>query len=266
MTTATQNTKSSEPTPLYALVGATDLAIESVRHALADATRRQAEIQAQFEHLQTELTKRRNDVQKLLSEPKRLQAELEQVPGLVLGRTMEAAARAETRYEELATRGKTLVERLDLQKTTQDLVESGKATLSRTRAAVTTARQTAGDVATSARETFAAGRRETATTAEATETEATETEATETEATETEATETEVETAAETAAEAVVKTATATRKRIARTRPVTKDPATKDPATKKTTTHTRKHSADTAQTSAEAEQGAAEASPGQGDE
>jgi heparin binding hemagglutinin HbhA len=257
MTTATQNTKSSEPTPLYALVGATDLAIESVRHALADATRRQAEIQAQFEHLQTELTKRRNDVQKLLSEPKRLQAELEQVPGLVLGRTMEAAARAETRYEELATRGKTLVERLDLQKTTQDLVESGKATLSRTRAAVTTARQTAGDVATSARETFAAGRRETATTAEATETEATETEATETEAT---------ETAAETAAEAVVKTATATRKRIARTRPVTKDPATKDPATKKTTTHTRKHSADTAQTSAEAEQGAAEASPGQGDE
>lgn len=166
MATATKIRKSTEPTPLYALVGATDLAVEGVRHALVDAGRRQAEVQAQFEQqveqLQAELAKRRTEVVKLFSEPKRLQAELEQVPGLVLGRTMEVAAKAETRYEELAERGKSLVERLRSQKATQDLISQGKATISRTKAAVTTARHAAEDVAASARGTLTIGRREAA--------------------------------------------------------------------------------------------------------
>lgn len=165
MATAMKTPKSTDPTPLYALVGATDAAVESVRHALADASRRQAEVQAQverqLEQLHVQLTKRRDEVAKLLGEPKRLQAELEQVPGLVFGRTLEAAAKAETRYEALAERGKSLVERLRSQKTTQDLLDQGMATISRTKVAVATARLTAEDVAASARETIGLGKRDT---------------------------------------------------------------------------------------------------------
>jgi hypothetical protein len=165
MATSTETPKpATERTPLYALVGATDLAVEGVRHALTDAVNRRAEVrsevQAQVEHLQAEFGKRRAEVSKLLVEPKRIQAELEQVPGLVLGRTLEVAAKAETRYEELAERGKSLVERLRTQKATQDLIDQGKSTLSRTKAAVTTARHAAADVASSARETLHVGRRE----------------------------------------------------------------------------------------------------------
>jgi heparin binding hemagglutinin HbhA len=262
MASAPQNTKSSEPTPLYALVGATDLAVESFRNALADAARRQAEFQAQFEHLQTELikrraevrtelVKRRAEVQKLLGEPKRLQAELEQVPGLVFGHTMEAAVKAETYYEELAARGKTLVERLCTQKTTQDLVESGKATLNRTKAAVTTARQTAGDVATSAREVLTAGRHETTQIAETTMLDAEDVSSTE-----------NVSGDASGADTAVIPKATVTaRKRIARTRPTAKSATVKN-----MTVPPRKQTTKNARNDVEAEREATEPSPEQDDE
>jgi hypothetical protein len=211
MATAIKTRKSTtEPTPLYALVGATDLAVEGVRHALDTATRRQAEVQAeaksQFEQLQTELSKRGHEVQKLLGEPKRLQSELEHVPGLVIGRTMEVASKAETRYEELAERGKTLVDRLRTQKATQDLISQGKATISRTKAAVTTARHASEDVAASARETLHVGRREAAAVAEVTSI--------------------ATEAGADATAEAVDATATTARKRVARTRSATKRAAT----------------------------------------
>lgn len=170
MATATPTHRPTDPTPLYALVGATDLAVEGVRHALADAARRQAEVQAelqtQLEQFQAGLLRRRAEVTKLLGERGRLQAEIEQVPALVLGRTLEAAAKAETRYEELAERGKSLLERLRSQKATQDLVTQGKVTISRTKAAVTTARHAAGDVAASARDTVTVGRRQAAAAAE----------------------------------------------------------------------------------------------------
>jgi hypothetical protein len=211
MATATQTRRSStEPTPLYALVGATDLAVEGVRHAIADAAHRQSEVQAQvqqqFEQIQSELTTRGTEGQKRLGEPKRLQAEIEHVPGLVIGRTLEVAAKAETRYEELAERGKSLIERLRAQKATQDLIDQGKATISRTKAAVTTARHAAEDVAASARETLTVGKREAKAVAEVT----------------TIATQAGAEATAE-AAEATRKTA---RKRVARTRSATKSAAT----------------------------------------
>ena len=60
-------------------------------------------MQAQLEQLQGGLAKRRDDVQKLLGEPKRLQAELEQVPGLVIGRTLEATGATSVRYTKPAS-------------------------------------------------------------------------------------------------------------------------------------------------------------------
>lgn len=210
MATATKTSKSTEPTPLYALVGATDLAVEGVRQALADAGRRQAEVQAQFEqqveHLQAELIRRREEVSKLIAEPKKLQAELEQFPGLVLGRTMEAAAKAETRYEELAERGKSLIERMRSQKATQDFITQGKATISRTKAAVTTARHSAEDVVASARETIGLGKQEAAAVAEVTEA--------------------AVKAGGDATVEAAERTVVTARKRVARTRTVAKSAAT----------------------------------------
>jgi len=208
MATATNTRKPTEP--LYALVGATDLAVESVRHALADAGRRQAEVQAQFEqqveHFQAELIKRREEVAKLFGEPKKLQAELEQVPGIVLGRTLEAAAKAETRYEQLAERGKSLIEKLRDQQATQDLISQGKATISRTKAAVTTARHSAEDVVASARETIGIGKREVAAVAETTEASA--------------------QAGAETTAAAGEQTVVTARKKVVRTRTAAKGAAT----------------------------------------
>jgi hypothetical protein len=125
----------ADSTPLCALVGATDLAAEGVRKALADVARRQSEVQtrvhAHVEQLQaelgkrraelgTELGKRRSEALELLGEPRRLQAEFEQVSGLVVGRTLEAAARAGMRYGELAERGKSVLERLNSEKTAGD--------------------------------------------------------------------------------------------------------------------------------------------------
>jgi heparin binding hemagglutinin HbhA len=209
MATATKTRNSTEPTPLYALVGATDLAVEGVRHALADAGRRQTEIQAQveqqLEQLQAELTKRREDVVKLLGEPKKLQAELEQVPGMVLGRTMEAAAKAETRYEELAERGKSLIERLRNQKATQDMITQGKVTISRTKAAVTTARHSAEEVVASARETIGIGKREAEAVAEVTKSSA--------------------KAGAEATAQAAGETVATARRKVARTRTAAKSAA-----------------------------------------
>lgn len=153
MATTTQNGRTTDPTPLYALVGATDRAVEGVRHALADAARRQAEVRAevqtQVEHLQAEIGKRRAEVAELLGEPRRLQAGLEQVPGLVLGRALEVAARAETQYEELAARGKSLLERLGTQPPTQDLTSRSHVTDNHAKVTVTTIRPTAEDVTAS---------------------------------------------------------------------------------------------------------------------
>jgi hypothetical protein len=239
MATTTPTLKPTDPTPLYALVGATDLAVEGVRHALADAARRQAEVQAevqaQVEHLQAELGKRRAEVSKLLTEPKRLQAELEQVPGLVLGRTLEAAAKAETRYEELAERGKSLLERLSTQRATQDLVSRGKVTISRTKAAVTTARNAAGDIAVSARngggdvvasarDTLAVGRRQAAVAVDDTTASATE--------------------SAETVKEAAQATAATARKSTVRTRAATKRATTSARKTATTATTAARNGAE----------------------
>ena len=58
-----------------------------------------------------------------------------------MARALELAGRAEIGYEGLAERGKVVVERVRSQKATQDLIDQGKVTISRTKAAVTTARK-----------------------------------------------------------------------------------------------------------------------------
>lgn len=120
-----------ESTPVLAVVGATDLAVERLRAAVGNAAEVQGKIQESLE-------------------PGRLAAAAQQVPALAVAKALEVAGKAEAGYAEVARRGGTLVRRVSSQRATQDLLAQGRTTLSRTRAAATargstgaTARRTA---------------------------------------------------------------------------------------------------------------------------
>lgn len=122
----------------YAVVGVTDLAVEQVRNVRSELQR------------------------------KNVQTRVQQAPTVAVTRGLEAAGRVEETYDDLAARGKKLVERIRRQRATQDLVQQGKTTLSRTKAAVTTVRRGAGDTRTAARATATTAQREADATATAT--------------------------------------------------------------------------------------------------
>ena len=124
----------TDTTAVYAVVGVTDLAVEKVR-AVRDLAR-------------TDLA------------PGRLSARAQRVPTDAVTLTLEAAGRAEEAYDDLAVRGKKLVERIRKQRATQDLLAQGKVTLSRGKAAVTTVRRGATDTRTAARSTVTVAKRE----------------------------------------------------------------------------------------------------------
>lgn len=121
----------------YAVVGVTDLAVQQVRN------------------VRTELAL------------KNVQTRVQHAPTVAVSRGLEAAGRVEETYDDLAARGKKLVERIRKQRATAELVEQGKATLSRTKAAVTTVRRGAGDTRTAARATATTAQREADATAAA---------------------------------------------------------------------------------------------------
>ena len=124
----------TDTTAVYAVVGITDLAVEKVR-AARDLAR-------------TDLA------------PGRLSARAQRVPTDAVTLTLEAAGRAEEAYDDLAVRGRKLVERIRKQRATQDLLAQGKATLSRGKAAVTTVRRGGADTRTAAKSTVTVAKRE----------------------------------------------------------------------------------------------------------
>jgi heparin binding hemagglutinin HbhA len=184
----------TESTPVLAAVGATDVVVERVRTTTSTAVARAEQVQAGLEEAlttyQVELRKgleaAQAEVGKTLAayqiglDPQRVQTKVveavqqvptvvQQVPALAVSRTLEVAGQVETGYAGLAERGKQLVERVRQQKPTQDLVEQGKLTLTRTRAAVTTARKAVDETTAAARSAVTIGRREAGETAEAVE-------------------------------------------------------------------------------------------------
>jgi hypothetical protein len=179
----------TESTPVLVVVGATDVVVERVRATTTTAVARAEKVQAELEDAlttyQTELRKglqvAQTEVGKTVAayqvglDPQRVQAKVsenlkevahqvpaavQQAPALAVARALEVAGSVETGYAGLAERGKVLVERVRRQKPTQDLVEQGKATLTRTRAAVTTARKAVDDTTTAARSAVTIGSRE----------------------------------------------------------------------------------------------------------
>jgi hypothetical protein len=145
----------TESTPLMAVVGATDYAVERVRHAAGNAA-----------HLQDELGRRVQLLEKVpATVQERVRAfDVQAVPAQAVARALETAGRVEQSYELFAARGKELIDRVAAQSATQDLLAQGRTTLSRTRAAVTSARRAVDETTAAALGAVTLGRREAAST------------------------------------------------------------------------------------------------------
>ena len=138
--------KTVDPTPFFAAVGATDLAVEKVRDARvrAEATRVRAE-------------KLANDF-----DPTAIADQVKELPALALNQTLVVGGKVVEQYAGLATRGKGLVTRLRTQQATKDLVAQAETTVAQAKGAVTTARHAASEIERSAKATITTGRHEVA--------------------------------------------------------------------------------------------------------
>jgi heparin binding hemagglutinin HbhA len=160
MATTTESSSPIDPTPLFAVVGVTDLAVERVRAAAATASAMQAQFEARVTAVQADVEKRVTEF-----DPRTLQAQVQDVPNKAAAFALTAASRAiaeaETTYEGLAARGKNLVDRVRSQAATQDFVSQANSTLSRGKAAVTVARKAADDTTSALLGTITTTKRET---------------------------------------------------------------------------------------------------------
>jgi hypothetical protein len=147
MTFVTEIRKSvAEATPVYAVVGATDLAAEKVR----DARKTIASVDPKTVQ------------QDVASNAEKALKTVQDVPAVVLERTLGLAGEAQHRYDDLARRGERLVKRIRTQQATQDLVAQAGQTVAAGRGAVTTVRQAVAGTQSSARGTVTTGRRQAA--------------------------------------------------------------------------------------------------------
>jgi heparin binding hemagglutinin HbhA len=138
MATATET--SHVPTPIFAVLGATDVAVERVRAVIADLPSAQAQFEARVSAVQADVEKRAKEF-----DPKAIGAKAQELPTRAAARALEVASIGQARYEELAERGKAVVDAIRTQASTQQLFSQAGSTVSRGKAAVTTARKAADD-------------------------------------------------------------------------------------------------------------------------
>jgi len=144
----------TDSTPLLAVVGVTDYALQRVREVAANAASLQQEVERTLSALEGVPATVQARVQKLDAKS------VQQVPALAVARALEAAGKVEASYEGFALRGKQVLGSVSRQQATQDLLKQGKITVSRTRAAVTTARKAVDETAAAALNVVIVGRRE----------------------------------------------------------------------------------------------------------
>jgi hypothetical protein len=137
MATRTKNTS-----PLYAIAGVGDLAVEKLRELGDDLNSRLATIDQK--NLQAELAKRQAEVGKRLDAfAAEVPAKLRELPAVAQASLITVLGQAEETYEELSGRGKELVTRIRKQQATEDLVVQAKNTVSKAKATRTSTRKTA---------------------------------------------------------------------------------------------------------------------------
>lgn len=148
-------------TPFYALAGAGDLAVEKVRAVSDDVTARFAKLDQKT--LQTELTKAQSELAKrfdaIVADAKTAPAKLRELPATAQAGFTVVLGQAEETYEDLAGRGKDLVERIRSQKATEDLVTQAKTTVSKAKATRTTAKKTADSASRNVKATTTSARK-----------------------------------------------------------------------------------------------------------
>ncbi|MFI6827759.1 hypothetical protein ACIBG5_11710 [Kribbella sp. NPDC050241] len=148
-------------TPFYAIAGAGDLAVEKFRAVSEDVTARFAKLDQKT--LQTELTKAQSEVTKrfdaFVADAKTAPAKLRELPAVAQAGFTTVLGQAEETYEDLAGRGKDLVERIRSQKATEDLVTQAKTTVSKAKATRTTAKKTAQTATRNVKATATSARR-----------------------------------------------------------------------------------------------------------
>ncbi|GAA1570513.1 hypothetical protein GCM10009804_28660 [Kribbella hippodromi] len=132
-------------TPFYAIAGAGDLAVEKVRATAEDVSARfakldQKTLQAELTKAQSELTKR---FEAIVADARTAPAKLRELPKTASAGFTTVLGQAEETYEDLAGRGKELVERIRHQQATEDLVGTAKTTVSKAKATRTSAKKTA---------------------------------------------------------------------------------------------------------------------------
>ena len=148
-------------TPFYAIAGAGDLAVEKVRAISDDVTARfakldQKTLQTEFTKAQAELTKR---VEAIVADAKTAPAKVRDLPKTAQARFTSVLGQAEETYEDLAGRGKELVERIRQQQATEDMEAQAKATAGKAKAARTTVKKTAETAERSAKGTATSARK-----------------------------------------------------------------------------------------------------------
>lgn len=128
----------TDATPVYAVVGVTDAAAEKLRAARTQATAAGRTL--------TAVT------------PKAVQKQVQDVPAVVLERSLELAGKAQHQYDAFAARGEELVKKIRTQKSTQDLVAQAEQTVALGKGAVTTVRKAVSETQASAKATITTGR------------------------------------------------------------------------------------------------------------
>src|SRR5450756_680865 len=138
----------TDTTPVYAVVGVTDLAVERLRDARSHATA--VRLDLDISAMQHKAVKRFEKVTE----------QAQQIPAQFRNQTFEAAGRARETYSGLAIRGEKLVKRIRNQKSTKDLFAQAGSTMSLGKGAVTTVRKAAHETQHAAKATLATGRHE----------------------------------------------------------------------------------------------------------
>ena len=139
----------SDATPVYAVVGVTDLAAEKLRAARTQAA-------ATGKNISSVDPKA---VQKdVATSAEKALKQVQDVPAVVLERGLELAGKAQQQYGAFAARGEKLVKRIRTQKSTQDLVAQAEQTVAFSKGAVTTVRKAVSDTQASAKATITTGR------------------------------------------------------------------------------------------------------------
>jgi len=150
----------TDTTPVYAAVGVTDLAVETLRDAgtRVAAVRLDLDISA----LQDKAVKQ---LEKVTEQVQLIPAQVKSQGFEVTGKAKEVTGKAKETYSELAVRGEKLVDRIRNQKATKNLFAQASSTVSLGKGAVTTVRKAAHDTQHAAKVTLATGRREAGTVA-----------------------------------------------------------------------------------------------------